>query len=230
VRWAISQGAHPLAPKISPLLPESDSSSTVKGCGGLLYATLNCGDEICPPQGGGLNLRFGKSRILIHSARHAPSVPSLADRAGTVWHGACRAPQSSLCNRQDRHGEDAAHSINDRAGSFERTRSWSYRPSWGSGLGNPGCRPPQPSQSPFPRPSPQGTPAAPVQHQPQPRSAVRRLAPGRSGGAPARRGGLRGAGWPAARTLGDSRGCAPADAKRALEFLSAGEPTSDQGR
>jgi len=31
-------------------------------------------------------------------------------------------------------------------------------------------------------------PAAPVQHQPQPRSAVRRLAPGRSGGAPARRG------------------------------------------
>jgi len=31
----------------------------------------------------------------------------------------------------------------------------------------------------------------------------------------------RGAGWPAARTLGGSRGCAPADAKRALEFLSA---------
>ena len=35
------------------------SSSTVKGCGGLWYAARNCGDAICPPQGGGLNLRFG---------------------------------------------------------------------------------------------------------------------------------------------------------------------------
>jgi hypothetical protein len=40
------------------------SSSSVKGCGGLWYAARNRGDEICPPQGGGLNLRFGKSRAL----------------------------------------------------------------------------------------------------------------------------------------------------------------------
>jgi len=37
------------------------SSSTVKRYGGLLYAARNYGNEICPPQGGGLNLRFGKS-------------------------------------------------------------------------------------------------------------------------------------------------------------------------
>src|SRR6266705_2301016 len=39
------------------------SSSTVQGCGGLWYAARNCGDKICPPQGGGLNLRFGQSIV-----------------------------------------------------------------------------------------------------------------------------------------------------------------------
>jgi hypothetical protein len=58
-------------------------------------------------------------------------------------------------------------------------------------------------------------PAAPVQHQPQPRSAGRRRAL-RRGSRPA----LGRTGWPAPRALGGSRGCAPEDAKCALEFLS----------
>jgi hypothetical protein len=37
------------------------SSSTVVGCGGLLDAVCNGGDEICPPEGGGLNLTHGQS-------------------------------------------------------------------------------------------------------------------------------------------------------------------------
>jgi len=32
------------------------STSIVGGCGGLLYALRNSGDEICPPEGGSLNL------------------------------------------------------------------------------------------------------------------------------------------------------------------------------
>jgi len=36
-------------------------SFTVAGCGGLLYAFRKSGDEICPPEGGGLNLTHGKS-------------------------------------------------------------------------------------------------------------------------------------------------------------------------
>ena len=35
-----------------------------------MSAALNCGDEICPPQGGGLNLRFGKSST--HAQTGAP--------------------------------------------------------------------------------------------------------------------------------------------------------------
>jgi hypothetical protein len=58
-------------------------------------------------------------------------------------------------------------------------------------------------------------PAAPVQHQPQPRSAVRRR--GAAAGLPH---GAGRTGWPAPRALGGSRGCAPEDAKSALEFLS----------
>ena len=58
-------------------------------------------------------------------------------------------------------------------------------------------------------------PAAPVQHQPQPRSAGRRRAL-RWGSRTA----LGRTGWPAPMALGGSRGCAPEDAKSALEFLS----------
>jgi hypothetical protein len=53
-------------------------------------------------------------------------------------------------------------------------------------------------------------PAAPVQHQPKPRSAVRRR--GAAAGLPH---GTGHTGWPAARVLGGSRGCAPEDAKSA---------------
>ncbi len=42
-------------------LSRVQSSSTVQGCEGLLYAAHHCGDAICPPQDGRVNLRCGKS-------------------------------------------------------------------------------------------------------------------------------------------------------------------------
>ena len=65
---------------------------------------------------------------------------------------------------------------------------------------------PPPSQSPFPRPSPQGTPEALY----PPPSCGACPAPGKAPCAAWRRG------VPAARALGGSRGCAPEDAKSAF--------------
>src|SRR5262245_21732015 len=39
------------------------NSSTVTGRGGLLYTVRHYGEAICPAQGGGLNLRFGKPTL-----------------------------------------------------------------------------------------------------------------------------------------------------------------------
>ena len=42
------------------------SSSPVAVSGGLWYAVQNSGDEICPPEGGGLNLTHGQSDLSYH--------------------------------------------------------------------------------------------------------------------------------------------------------------------